>query len=191
MRHQHRPRTVTLQCPADHTFSPSFIICGAQSSTTLCAGFTKKSDDEPDICLGMIRAYFLNCEKKTFFKTKTTRALESVGLCTHMLGGPASRGNEHRSVIADGREGAGQLLSRPQELCEGSRDGRVGAGPWTHPRRQALWHSLSACAVQPAIVLVVLLLLLHGPSCVLSVWPICYDHYVPDKIGTDAGACIS
>jgi len=111
---------------------------------------------------------------------------------THMAnGGPALRGDERRSVMADGREGAGQLVSRPRELCEGSRDGRSGAGAWTHPRRQALWHNLSACAVQPAIVLVVLLLLLHGPSCVLSVWPICYDHYVPDKIGTDAGACIS
>ena len=31
-----------------HTFSPSFVICGEQSNTTPCAGLTKKSDFSPE-----------------------------------------------------------------------------------------------------------------------------------------------
>jgi len=53
----------------------------------------------------------------------------------------------------------------------------------TMQQRSALWRELSACVVRPAAVMAMLLLVLHAPHSALSQWPICYDHFVPDKIG--------
>ncbi len=53
----------------------------------------------------------------------------------------------------------------------------------TMQQRSAVWRELSACVVRPAAVMAMLLLVLHAPHSALSQWPICYDHFVPDKIG--------
>lgn len=50
-------------------------------------------------------------------------------------------------------------------------------------QHSALWRELSACVVRPAAVMAMLLLVLHAPHSALSQWPICYDHFVPDRIG--------
>ena len=52
-------------------------------------------------------------------------------------------------------------------------------------QRSALWREFSTCFVRPAVVMALLLLVLHAPRSALSSWPICYDHYVPERIGPD------
>jgi len=59
-----------------------------------------------------------------------------------------------------------------------SGEGMVASGK----ERGTLWRSTTACVVQPSSALV-LLLLVHGPNMALSAWPVCYDYYVPDKVG--------
>jgi hypothetical protein len=62
-------------------------------------------------------------------------------------------------------------------------DAEVDAYLETMRKRSAAWRELSACVVRPAAVMTLLILVLHAPHGALSQWPICYDHFVPDKTG--------
>ena len=83
-----------------------------------------------------------------------------------------------REGVSGSGEGAEHTLDDVGDEDEAWERERI----WERQRGR-LWRELSACVVRPAAVLAVLLLLLHGPGSALSVWPICYDYYVPDKIG--------